>query len=191
MAEPPRLLDRLRAAALARHMSPRTAETYAMWAKRFILFHGKRHPSSMGAEEVNAFLTHLAVDRHVAASTQSQALAGLLFLYRAVLNEPLPWLDDIVRARRTERLPVVLTPDEVRAVLERMHGVPGLVASLLYGAGLRLLEALSLRVKDVDFRGARDRCAGGEGAAGPSDDAAAHGGRSPGRAPFGRAAPPS
>jgi site-specific recombinase XerD len=116
MTQPPKLLDRLRDAIRSRHYSPRTEEAYLMWAKRFILFHNKRHPSSMGAEEVNAFLSSLAIDDHVAASTQNQALNALLFLYRHVLQDPLPWLQDVIRARRPMHLPVVLTPDEVRIV---------------------------------------------------------------------------
>jgi integron integrase len=151
MSNPPKLLERVSAALRARHYSARTEEAYVMWIKRFILFHNKRHPSSMGGDEVNAFLTSLAVDDHVAASTQNQALSALLFLYREVLQEPLPWMDDLIRANRPMRLPVVLTPDEVRAVIQRMPGVTRTVALLLYGSGLRLLEALTLRIKDVDF----------------------------------------
>ena len=151
MTQPPKLLDRVRNAVRVRHYSPRTEEAYVMWIRRFILFHGKRHPSSMGAEEVNAFLSHLAVDRTVSASTQNQALAGLLFLYRHVLEQPLPWIDDIVRAQRPERLPVVLTIDEVRQVMTEVEPPARLVVQLLYGSGLRLLEALMLRIKDVDF----------------------------------------
>jgi integron integrase len=152
MAEAPKLLDRVRTAIRVRHYSPRTEEAYVMWIRRFILFHGKRHPSAMGADEVNAFLSHLAVEQTVSASTQNQALAALLFLYRNVLAEPLPWIDDIVRAQRPVRLPVVLTIDEVRRVIEEVSPpVARLVVRLLYGSGLRLLEALMLRVKDVDF----------------------------------------
>jgi integron integrase len=151
MSQEPKLLDRLRNAIRTRHYSPRTEEAYLMWAKRFILFHNKRHPSSMGAEEVNAFLSALALHDRVSASTQNQALNALLFLYRHVLLDPLPWLQDVVRAQRPIHLPVVLTPDEARMVIERMHGVARLVAQLLYGSGLRLMEALTLRVKDVDF----------------------------------------
>ncbi|HVS31786.1 MAG TPA: integron integrase [Thermoanaerobaculia bacterium] len=150
-AEPPKLLDRVRAAVRARHYSPRTEETYVLWIRRFILFHGKRHPSAMGAVEVNAFLSSLATEKHVAAATQNQALSALIFLYRVVLDDPLPWLHELVRAQRPARLPVVLTIDEVRRVIDRLQGVPRLVAQLLYGSGLRLLEALMLRVKDVDF----------------------------------------
>jgi integron integrase len=121
------------------------------WIRRFILFHNKRHPSAMGAEEVNAFLTHLAVEKDVAASTQGQALSALLFLYKHVLGDALPWLEDVVLARKPRKLPVVMTRDEVRRVLARLEGTPKLVTALLYGAGLRLLEALRLRVKDLDF----------------------------------------
>jgi integron integrase len=137
------------------------------WIRRYILFQGKRHPAEMGAREVTQFLTSLAVVRHVAASTQNQALAALLFLYRVVLEQNLPWLDDIVRARRPEHLPVVMTRDEVRAVLQHLDGIPRLMALLFYGAGLRLLEGARLRVQDVDFganlivvrngKGAKDR----------------------------------
>jgi integron integrase len=148
---PPRLLDRVRAAARIRHYSPRTEDAYVAWVRRDILFHGKRHPTEMGAPEVTRFLTSLAVNGRVAASTQNQALSALLFLYRDVLELDLPWLDGIVRARRPERLPVVLTREEVRAVLQRLDGVPRLMACLLYGAGLRLLECCRLRVQDVDF----------------------------------------
>jgi integron integrase len=151
MTDKPKLMPRVRAELRSRHYSRRTEEAYASWIKRFILFHNKRHPASMGADEVNAFLTHLAVDAHVSAPTQNQALCALLFLYRIVLQDPLPWLKDVVRARRPIRLPVVLTPEEVRLVLQEMHGTPALIAQLLYGGGLRLLEAMQLRVKDLDF----------------------------------------
>ena len=150
-ATPPKLLDRVRAATRIRHYSRRTEDAYVMWVRRYILFHHKKHPSAMGGDEVNAFLSSLAVDGSVAASTQNQALSALLFLYRHVLGEPLPWIEDVVRARRPERLPVVLTPEEVRAVLDRIEGVSRLAALLLYGSGLRLLECLRLRVKDIDF----------------------------------------
>jgi integron integrase len=119
--------------------------------RRYILFHGKRHPAEMGAPEITRFLNFLAVDRRVAASTQNQALSALLFLYREVLAQDLPWLDDLVRAQRPPRLPVVLTRDEVRAIVERLSGVPRLMALLMYGAGLRVLECARLRAKDVDF----------------------------------------
>ncbi len=150
-APPPRLLDRLRAEIRLRHYAIRTEATYVDWARRFILFHGKRHPQEMGAEEVTQFLSHLANERNVSASTQSQAKAALLFLYGQVLKVDLPWLDEIVTARTSRRLPVVLTPSEVRALLNELSGVTGLLAALLYGTGLRLLEGLRLRVKDVEF----------------------------------------
>src|SRR5688572_3915396 len=151
MMEKPMLMPRVRAELRARHYSRRTEEAYASWIKRFIFFHNKRHPASMGADEVNAFLTHLATEGHVSAPTQNQALCALLFLYRTVLQDPLPWLKDVIRAPRTARLPVVLTPDEVRAVLQQMRGVPLIATQVMYGGGLRLLECLQLRIKDVDF----------------------------------------
>jgi site-specific recombinase XerD len=147
----PRLLDRVRAALRLRHYSRRTEHAYVAWIRRYILFHGKRHPVDMGATELTAFLSSLAVDRRVAASTQNQALSALLFLYRDVFELEVPWLDDLVRAKRPLRLPVVLTREEVRAVLQRVNGVPHLMGSLLYGAGLRLLEFCRLRVQDVDL----------------------------------------
>jgi integron integrase len=147
----PRLLDRLRAAIRLRHYSIRTEEAYVDWARRYILFHDKRHPKDMGAEEVAAFLTYLATERQVSASTQNQAKAALLFLYREVLDVRLPWLDEVIAARAPKRLPVVLTQMEVRRLLEAMSGTMGLVTSLLYGTGMRLLEGLRLRVKDVEF----------------------------------------
>jgi integron integrase len=147
----PRLLDRVREAIRSRHYSRRTEKAYVHWIRRFIFFHGKRHPAEMGAGEVTAFLTSLAVQDKVAASTQNQALSALLFLYREVLGVDLPWLEDVVRAKRPQYLPVVLTRDETRAVLQRLNGVPRVMALLLYGAGLRLLECCGLRVKDVDF----------------------------------------
>ena len=150
-SDPPRLLDRVREEIRTRHYSRRTEEAYVGWIRRFILHHNKRHPAAMGAVEVNAFLSHLAVAGHVSASTQAQALSALVFLYRHVLEDPLPWLDEIVRAARPQRLPVVLSRDEVVALLARLEGTARLVASVLYGGGLRLLEALRLRVKDVDF----------------------------------------
>jgi integron integrase len=150
-AAAPRLLDRLREAIRVRHYSIRTEDAYADWARRFIVFHGKRHPLDLGAPEVSAFLTYLAVQRNVAASTQNQAKSAILFLYRVVLGVELPWLDEIVGAKSPRRLPVVLTPAQVRALLHELHGTMGLVASLLYGTGMRLLEGLRLRVKDIDF----------------------------------------
>ena len=162
-SQQPRLLDRVRAVIRARHYSRRTEKAYAAWIRRFILFHGKRHPLEMGGPEVTRFLTSLAVEGHVAGSTQNQALSALLFLYREVLAQELPWLDDIVRAKRTARLPVVLTRDEVRAVIRQLRGVHRLMAILLYGAGLRLLEAARVRVKDVDFARNQIMVRGGKG----------------------------
>lgn len=149
--QPPKLLDRLRGHLRTRHYSIRTESAYADWVRRFILFHGKRHPAQMGAPEVAAFLTHLATERHVSASTQNQAKAALLYLYKEVLQVDLPWLDEVVQAKASRRLPVVLTPSEVRDLLQHMSGTTGLIAQLLYGTGMRLLECLRLRVKDVEF----------------------------------------
>ena len=151
MSNPPKLLDRVRIAVRTRHYSLRTEEAYVGWVKRYILFHRKKHPSAMGAEEINAFLSHLAVDRQVAASTQNQALSALLFLYREVLEEQVGWIGEIVRAVRPRRLPEVFSRDEVVRILRRMSGQNRLVATLLYGTGMRLLEALRLRVKDLEF----------------------------------------
>jgi len=163
----PRLLDRVREAIRARHYSRRTEKAYVGWIKRYIFFHDKRHPAEMGGAEVTRFLTTLAVEARVAASTQNQALNALLFLYRVVLKQELPWLDEVIRAQRPVHLPVVLTRDEVRRVLARLEGPSRLIVLLLYGAGLRLLEAAQLRVKDVDVatnqimirngKGAKDR----------------------------------
>jgi len=149
-APKPRLLDRVRDAIRTRHYSRRTEKTYVAWIRRYIFFHNKRHPAEMGAPEITRFLTSLAVDRKVAASTQNQALSALLFLYREVLEQEVPRLDDLVYAKRPHHLPVVLTSEELRAVLAEIHGVPRLMAVLLYGAGLRLLECAQLRVKDID-----------------------------------------
>lgn len=148
---PPKLLDRMRSELRMRHMSLRTERAYVEWARRFILFHHRRHPKEMGGQEVTAFLSYLAMERRVSASTQNQAKAALLFLYKRVLGVDLPWLDEVVQAKRTRRLPVVLSPQEVRTLLDRMEGTMGLVAELLYGTGMRVLEALRLRVKDLDF----------------------------------------
>jgi integron integrase len=145
------LLDRVREACRVRHYSIRTEDAYVDWAKRFILFHNKCHPLEMGTAEINAFLTHLAVDAHVAASTQNQAFAALLFLYRSVLQVEPGLIEGVIRAKRPERLPVILARHEVRAVLGGLGGVPRLVSLLLYGAGLRILDALRLRIQDVDF----------------------------------------
>jgi integron integrase len=148
--KPPRLLDQVRARAQARHYSRRTENTYVAWIRRFILFHNKQHPKDLGASEISAFLTYLATKRKVAASTQNQALGALLFLYREVLRIQLEPLE-LVRARRPQHLPTVLTRSEVSAVLEGLSGSHRLVALLLYGAGLRLNECLELREKDLDF----------------------------------------
>ena len=151
LAPPPRkLLDQMSDCLRTQHYSARTEESYVEWARRYILFHQKRHPKDMGAPEVKAFLTHLAVERQVAASTQNQALSALLFLYREVLNQPLSGID-AVRARQPARLPTVLTKSEATRVLSAMTGTPQLMARLLYGSGLRAMECLRLRVKDLDF----------------------------------------
>ena len=162
-----RLIERLREAVRARHYSRRTEQAYWYWIRYFILFHGKRHTAEMGAREVTAFLSWLASERNVAAATQNQALSALVFLYRHVLGAGLPWLDGLVRAQRPVRLPVVLSEAEVRRLLAQIEGGARLMAGLLYGAGLRQIECLSLRVKDIDFnyrqitvrdgKGARDR----------------------------------
>jgi len=161
--KPPRLLDRVRATLRARHGSLRTEKAYVGWIRRYILFHDKRHPAEMGAAEITRFLSALALERNVAASTQNQALSALMFLYRDVLEQDLPWLDEIVRAKRPARIPVVLSRGEVHAVLDALDGPVRLVALLLYGAGLRLLEALRLRVKDIDFARNQIAVRGGKG----------------------------
>ena len=150
-----------------RHFAYRTEKAYLHWIRRYVNFHNRRHPREMGAAEVESFLSHLAVNAHVSASTQNQALQALLFLYRQILEIDLPWLENVTRARRPKRLPVVLSPAEVRAVLAQLDGTPWLVANLLYGSGLRLMEALRLRVKDLepergkltvrDAKGGKDR----------------------------------
>jgi integron integrase len=149
---PGRLLDQVRWAIELRHGSPRTAEAYAGWVRRFVLFHGKRHPSELGPGAVEAFLSDLAVRHRLASSSQNQALSALVFLYRVVLRAEFPELSEFVRAREPQRLPVVLTRAEVGALLGELKGVSGLVAQILYGSGLRLMECLELRVKDVDLR---------------------------------------
>jgi site-specific recombinase XerD len=147
----PRLLDQVRAVLRRKHYSLRTEEAYVGWVKRFVLFHQKRHPNEMGLPEVEAFLTALAVEQQVAASTQNQALSALLFLYTEVLEQPLAARVSAVRAKQPERLPTVMTRDEVVRVLDALTGVQQLMAKLLYGSGLRLMECVRLRVKDVDF----------------------------------------
>lgn len=149
--EKPRLLDQVRDAIRVQHYSLRTEASYLQWIKRFILFHNKRHPRDMGEQEITAFLTHLAVSKNVAALTQNQALAAILFLYKEVLGQELDWMDNIVRAKRSVHVPEVLSPEQVRRLLDRLEGVYQLVARLLYGSGMRLMEALRLRVQDVDF----------------------------------------
>lgn len=166
-ASPPRLLDQVRARIRFKHYSIRTEQAYVDWIKRFVRHFGTRHPREMGAEEVRAYLSHLAVAGKVAASTQNQAKSALLFLYKEVLGVELPWLDKVEAAKTSKRLPVVLTPGEVEVVLSNMDGTAGLIARLLYGTGMRVMEGLRLRVKDVDLargeilvrdgKGAKDR----------------------------------
>jgi len=163
----PKLLDRLRQELRSRHYSRRTEQAYVMWVKRFIFFHNVRHPAEMAEPEINAFLTHLDIKEKVSASTQNQALSALLFLYRYVLGREIGDLGKVIRARKPKRLPVVMTRDEVKAVLAQLTGDKWLMASLMYGAGLRLMECLRLRVQDIDFarneitvrdgKGAKDR----------------------------------
>jgi len=147
----PRLLDRVREAIRLRHYSRRTEEAYVYWIRRYIVFHGKAHPSTMGASEISAYLAWLAVNQKVSASTQNQASSAILFLYRDVLGVDPGTVDHLPRASPPVRVPVVLTVDELRSVLDQMRGVPLLIASLLYGSGLRLQECLEIRVKDIDF----------------------------------------
>ena len=146
----PRLLDRVRDRIRAKHYSIRTEQAYVDWIKRFIHFHGKRHPAELGAPDVEQFLTHLAVTGNVAAATQNQAKSALLFMYKEVLGVELPWLNQVTQARTPARVPVVLTREEVTRILSRLDGVHRLIGKLLYGAGLRIMEAMRLRVKDVD-----------------------------------------
>lgn len=163
----PKLLEKYRERLRVKHYSLRTEDAYLHWVRRYIYFHGKRHPQEMGGSEVEAFLSHLATEGRVSPSTQNQALAALLFLYREVLEKELPWMDGMVRAKRPARVPVVLTENEVRALLAQLDGTRWLASSLLYATGMRLLEGLRLRVKDVDFerreitvrdgKGGRDR----------------------------------
>jgi integrase len=148
----PKLLDQVRQAVRARHDSFRTEQAFAAWIKRFIFFPGVRHPAEMGEQEICQFSSDLAINKKVSASTQNQALNALLFLYyQHVLSRPIGWVADVVRAKRPKRLPVVLTRQEVKAILAQLEGVPLLVCTLLYGAGLRLSEALRTRVKDVEL----------------------------------------
>jgi integron integrase len=149
----PRLLAQVRNRIRRKHYSIRTEQAYVEWIRRFVLHHNKRHPRDMGAAEVEAFLTHLAVERRVSASTQNQAKSAILFLYKEVLGEPLPWLEGIESAKRPERLPVVLTCEEVESILAHLSGTVGLMIRLLYGTGMRIMECVRLRVKDIDFAG--------------------------------------
>jgi integrase len=150
-APKPKLLDQVRQAIQTRHYSPKTEESYVHWIKRFIFFHNKRHPAQMGEKEIGQFLSGLATDRHVSASTQNQALNAILFLYRDVLRKEIGYVDGVVRAKRPHRLPVVLTRQEVKSILGALDHSDWLMVMLLYGAGLRLIECLQLRVKDIDF----------------------------------------
>ena len=150
-AQAPKLLDQVIAKMRVKHYSLRTEKTYIDWIKRYIWHFDKRHPKDMGAAEVEVFLTHLAVDRNVSASTQNQAKSALLYLYKEVLGVELPWLDNVTQAKVPQRMPIVLTQAEVQAVLSRMDGTMWLIASLLYGSGMRIMEVLRLRVKDIDF----------------------------------------
>ena len=163
----PKLLDQVRTVIRVKHFSLNTEKAYVAWIRRFILFHGKRHPRYLGEDEIRQFISHLAVDAKISASTQTVALSALLFLYREVLKKELPYVANIERAKRAKRLPVVFTRNAVQAVLARLNGTSHLIASLLYGSGLRLMEAVRLRVKDLDFerheltirqgKGAQDR----------------------------------
>ncbi|MEZ4388881.1 MAG: integron integrase [Candidatus Krumholzibacteriia bacterium] len=145
------LLDQVRRCVRTRHYSPKTETAYVSWVRRFVRFHGTRHPSTLGAAEVSAYLSHLATVRKVSASTQNQALSALVFLYREVLGADLPWLEDLTRAKRPTRLPTVLSVEEMQALLGQLAGVHWLITSLLYGGGLRLMEGLRLRAQDVDL----------------------------------------
>ncbi len=151
VASSPKLLDRVRWHLRVRHYSIRTEQAYVDWIRRYILYHRKRHPNQMGEKEITEFLTHLAVEKHVAASTQNQAFSALLFLYQQILERKLDFIDNVQRVTRPAKLPVVFTPAEARAVLAHLKGDYRLMAELLYGAGLRLMECVRLRVKDVDF----------------------------------------
>jgi integron integrase len=167
MTQPPRLLDQVRQTIRLKHFSLQTEKSYVYYITQFILFHNKRHPRDMGVDEIRAYLTHLAVEKNVAASTQNIALSALLFLYKQVLQIDLPYIDQIERAKKPKRVPVVYSRAEVKSILANLEGTPYLIASLLYGCGLRLTECLSLRVKDLDFeyrqitirdgKGAQDR----------------------------------
>ncbi len=159
----PKLLDQVRQAIRTRHYSPRTEETYVHWIKRFIFFHNKRHPAEMAEAEIARFLSNLAAESHVSASTQNQALNAVLFLYRHVLRKDIGYVNGVVRANRPKRLPTVLTRQEVRSILGNLAGLEWIMTMLLYGAGLRLMECLRLRVKDVDFSSNEIRVRSGKG----------------------------
>lgn len=166
-SQKPKLLDQLRERIRLKHYSIRTEQSYVDWAKRYIFFHNKQHPMGLGASEISSFLTHLAVQRNVAASTQNQALNALVFLYKEVLGKEVGAIGDVARAKLPERRPLVLSRDEVRKILDALTGTPRLLAELLYGTGMRLMEGVRLRVKDIDFdrneiivrdgKGAKDR----------------------------------
>ena len=149
--QPPKLLQRVRHTLRTMHYSPKTEEAYIKWIRAYILYHGKRHPENLKEDHVRQFLTHLAVDRHVSSTTQNQALCAIVFLYKHVLDTQLGEFGTIPWAKKPSRIPVVLTRQEIKLLLQYLHGKPWLVASLLYGAGLRLNECLNLRVKDIDF----------------------------------------
>ena len=151
MTVKPRLLDQVREKIRLKHYSIRTEQAYVDWIKRYILFHGKRHPQEMSKREVEQFLSYLVVERNVVVFIQNQVLSAILFLYKEVLEQDIGWLDNVERAKRPARLPVVLTATEVRAVLAHLEGRHRLMANLLYGAGLRLMECVRLRIKDLDF----------------------------------------
>jgi integron integrase len=159
-----KLLEQVRDALRVKHYSIRTERSYCDWIERYIRFHGKRHPAEMSEVEVAAFLTHLAREGKVSASTQNQSLSALLFLYKQVLKQEIGWLENVERAKKPARLPVVLTRDEVHKLFTHLHGTPRLMAGLLYGSGLRLMECLRLRVKDIDFGYARITVRDGKGA---------------------------
>lgn len=164
MQRKPKLLERVRTVARSRHLNHKTEDVYHNFIKRYILFHNKRHPKEKGAEEITAFQTYLAVKENVSAATQNQAFFALLFLYRDVLKINLPHIEGVVRAKRPERQPLVFTQSEVKMILERLSGVPLLAAILPYGSGLRLAEALRLRVKDIDFETSQITVRDGKGA---------------------------
>jgi site-specific recombinase XerD len=149
--KPPKLLDRLRYSIRSRHYSRRTESAYVYWVRQFILFNEKRHPSNLEKRHIEGFLTHLAVKRKVAASTQNQALCAIVYLYRYVLDQDMPWLDEVVRAKRPRRLPAVLSPAETQRLFSLLNGSAWLACNLMYGSGLRLMECIRLRVKDLDF----------------------------------------